>query len=252
MKKNPTQFRQRFQRWKNGEQVYDAGLPKYEEGKEPEDPIAYDTYMPEVVVNPNQPLHFSGHTYSEAWNQDLKDRYYSGQNVRNARSAAVPYLMDALTLPWTLERAIAAPSRIKSIGSMVRHPMQTGRAIKTAWKNLRTLKINTDPEDIRLAADWNGINKYKTTIVTRSKIAVDYANKHRHTGETLNQALDRLADEVATEGGIHNHKYPPDIRQMISHFTLPSVKTFQKGFVGSTLLATPFAKQNNATISVNY
>lgn len=27
MRKDPTQFRQRFQRWKNGEQVYDAGLP---------------------------------------------------------------------------------------------------------------------------------------------------------------------------------------------------------------------------------
>lgn len=129
MKKDPTQFRQRFQRWKNGEQVYDAGLPKYEEGKESKDPIAYDTYMPEVVVTPNQPLHFSGHTYSEAWNQDLKDQYYSGQNVRNARSAAVPYLMEALTLPWTLEGAIAAPGMMKSIGHALRHPMQTAKAV---------------------------------------------------------------------------------------------------------------------------
>lgn len=34
MKKDPTEFRQRFQRWKNGEQVYEAGLPHYEDGKD--------------------------------------------------------------------------------------------------------------------------------------------------------------------------------------------------------------------------
>ena len=38
MRKDTTEFRQRFQRWKNGEQVYEAGLPKYNEGKD-QDPI---------------------------------------------------------------------------------------------------------------------------------------------------------------------------------------------------------------------
>ena len=34
MKKDPTEFRNRFEAWKNGEQVYEAGLPKYKDGKE--------------------------------------------------------------------------------------------------------------------------------------------------------------------------------------------------------------------------
>lgn len=33
MLKDPTQFRERFKRWKAGEQVYDKGLPKFEGGK---------------------------------------------------------------------------------------------------------------------------------------------------------------------------------------------------------------------------
>ena len=36
MKKDPTQFRERFKRWKEGEQVYEAGLPKYEDGTFPD------------------------------------------------------------------------------------------------------------------------------------------------------------------------------------------------------------------------
>ena len=34
MKKDPTEFRQRFAQWKNGEKPYDSGLPKYENGKD--------------------------------------------------------------------------------------------------------------------------------------------------------------------------------------------------------------------------
>lgn len=54
MRKDATQFRERFKRWLNGEKVYDAGkaLPRYEEGK---------TYnlgtLPEVVVTPYSSFH---------------------------------------------------------------------------------------------------------------------------------------------------------------------------------------------------
>lgn len=34
MRKDPKEFRERFQRWKAGEQVYEDGLPKYQDGKE--------------------------------------------------------------------------------------------------------------------------------------------------------------------------------------------------------------------------
>lgn len=35
--KDPTEFKQRFVKWKAGEQVYEAGLPKYESGRSPYD-----------------------------------------------------------------------------------------------------------------------------------------------------------------------------------------------------------------------
>ena len=34
MRSDPTQFRDRFKRWKKGEQVYKDGLPHYEDGKD--------------------------------------------------------------------------------------------------------------------------------------------------------------------------------------------------------------------------
>jgi len=33
MRKDPTEFRERFAKWKAGEKVYEAGLPKYGGGK---------------------------------------------------------------------------------------------------------------------------------------------------------------------------------------------------------------------------
>lgn len=34
MRKDPTEFRERFKKWKSGEKVYEVGLPKYEGGKD--------------------------------------------------------------------------------------------------------------------------------------------------------------------------------------------------------------------------
>lgn len=42
MKKDPTEFRERFAAWKEGEQVYENGLPKYVGGKDPyEDTMSF-------------------------------------------------------------------------------------------------------------------------------------------------------------------------------------------------------------------
>lgn len=42
MKKDPTEFRERFAAWKEGEQVYENGLPKYAGGKDPyEDTMSF-------------------------------------------------------------------------------------------------------------------------------------------------------------------------------------------------------------------
>lgn len=37
MRKDPTEFRERFKKWQGGEKVYDAGLPRFEEGTDPYD-----------------------------------------------------------------------------------------------------------------------------------------------------------------------------------------------------------------------
>jgi hypothetical protein len=34
MRKDPTEFRERFKKWQSGEKVYEAGLPKFEDGEE--------------------------------------------------------------------------------------------------------------------------------------------------------------------------------------------------------------------------
>lgn len=42
MRKDPTEFRERFAKWKAGESVYEGGLPKYQDGKEPYEYSGYN------------------------------------------------------------------------------------------------------------------------------------------------------------------------------------------------------------------
>jgi hypothetical protein len=48
MRKDPTEFRQRFAAWKNGEKPYENGLPKYKDGDEPVKVGEYNVY-PSVI-----------------------------------------------------------------------------------------------------------------------------------------------------------------------------------------------------------
>ena len=54
MRKNATEFRQRFARQKNGEQVYKAGLPHYEDGKDAEIVTNYHDSRGNEDVTPSQ------------------------------------------------------------------------------------------------------------------------------------------------------------------------------------------------------
>lgn len=51
MHRDPTEFRERFKRWKAGERVYDSGqtLPAYEDGKTPEETY-YGKRLPDVTI----------------------------------------------------------------------------------------------------------------------------------------------------------------------------------------------------------
>lgn len=52
MKRDVNAFRERFKRWKSGEQVYSSGRPlEYDSGKPEEDNIAYNVNLPEVTID---------------------------------------------------------------------------------------------------------------------------------------------------------------------------------------------------------
>lgn len=71
-------------------------------------------------------------------------------------------------------------------------------------------------------------------IVERSKTAVEYADRIRKEGESLNDALTRLADMA--DADIYDASIPSDIRQMMARFTKDSTLNFWKNFVGGVAM----------------
>ena len=65
MRKDPTEFRERFQRWKKGEQVYENGLalPAYEDGLTPYKKSEVNTNQ--AIYNPEEDLYTSRYTLPE-------------------------------------------------------------------------------------------------------------------------------------------------------------------------------------------
>lgn len=65
MLKNPTEFRERFQRWKKGEQVYENGLalPAYEDGLTPHKKSEVNTNQ--ATYNPEEDLYTARYTLPE-------------------------------------------------------------------------------------------------------------------------------------------------------------------------------------------
>jgi len=63
MRKDPTEFRERFERWKKGEQVYEAGLPKYADGLTPYN--KRDVNTNQALYNPEEDLYSPRYTLSE-------------------------------------------------------------------------------------------------------------------------------------------------------------------------------------------
>lgn len=95
MRKDPTEFRERFQRWKKGEKVYEAGLPKYDDGKDVYTPkkaadwkngdaaqIAEKTFTDQCSQFANQILNDAGYNISgNAWNPNQMSLLYSGYDT---------------------------------------------------------------------------------------------------------------------------------------------------------------------------
>lgn len=66
MRKDPTEFRERFQRWKKGEQVYKDGLPHYEDGKD----------ASKLEYHPKEDYYYGGKLFGN------KDLVVTGQNKK--------------------------------------------------------------------------------------------------------------------------------------------------------------------------
>ena len=79
MKKDPTQFRERFERWKEGEQVYENGLalPAYEDGRTPEK-RAQAFYN---VIDPRQGFP-DGYWDAAVMEARVRHKMYLGDNTR--------------------------------------------------------------------------------------------------------------------------------------------------------------------------
>ena len=80
MRKDPTEFRERFQRWKKGEQVYENGLalPAYEDGK---DPLKYEKAFYNAI-DPRQGFPESK-TDAVLMQARVWNKYLSGDNTRD-------------------------------------------------------------------------------------------------------------------------------------------------------------------------
>ena len=80
MRKDPTEFKERFQRWKNGEQVYENGLtlPTYEDGK---DSLKYEKAFYNAI-DPRQGFPESK-TDAILMQARVWNKYLSGDNTRD-------------------------------------------------------------------------------------------------------------------------------------------------------------------------
>lgn len=80
MRKDPTEFRERFQRWKEGEQVYEAGLPKYADGLTPYN--KRDVNTNQALYNSEEDLYSPRYTLPEVTVTGNKNKVGTGMGER--------------------------------------------------------------------------------------------------------------------------------------------------------------------------
>ena len=157
----------------------------------------------------------------------------------------------AYTSPDATTIGITNSEHSSWITDMIRHETNhVGHGLKRQpnWMRYHNEKIRPVVKEGKTTD--TALDKYydeMDEIVERSKTAVEYANKIRKEGETLDQALTRLAD--MTEADIYNSAIPADVRQSIARYTKDSMLNFWKNFVGG--YAVPVTMGVGATYSLN-
>lgn len=144
----------------------------------------------------------------------------------------------AYTTPDATTIGITNSNSSDWIYNMIRHETNHvghGLTRQPSWMSYHNEKIRPILREGKDATSATG--KYldeMDEIVERSKTAVEYADRIRKEGESLNDALTRLADMA--DADIYDASIPSDIRQMMARFTKDSTLNFWKNFVGGVAM----------------
>lgn len=92
MRKDPTQFRERFKRWKAGEQVYSAGLPAYNDGK------SSNILTQSVLERPEGWYDDAKEQINNQYSTGIYDRAQSGIGFYNDNSGDIHGIMPEITI----------------------------------------------------------------------------------------------------------------------------------------------------------
>ena len=138
MRRDPTEFRERFKRWKAGERVYDSGqtLPVYDDGKTPEETY-YGKHLPDVTIEAPMTATQRGKYYEQLAEQERARQ----------RNIASTYFSEAPTLGNLYNGIEAFIKSLPVVGvtaTDVDPNVITGVAPQVGMKNPESLLKQTD------------------------------------------------------------------------------------------------------------
>ena len=137
MRKDPTEFRERFRRWKDGEQVYEAGLPKYEDGI-----IPYQKYIDATEDQQN-----GRYLQQGPWNNPIV-QFFDPTGV-----SGYPQVKEAFDNGNAYDKAVSILGAIPLLGKL-----------KSAAKAGSVVNI---PNDVKSYLDWD--DYYRSIIYKDNK-----------------------------------------------------------------------------------
>lgn len=103
MRKNPTKFRERFQRWKEGKQVYENGRPLYVEEDDNSDEVVYKEIMKDVARKNYKTWGYS--SPNDAWQDQINNptydyrKFYTDPKFYDVSANAEQHWPDAYKTP---------------------------------------------------------------------------------------------------------------------------------------------------------
>lgn len=120
MRRDPTEFRQRFQRWKNGQQVYKDGLPHYEDGKD-----SYPILGGKVIEDALKEQY--------RYNNDIEYRFkIKDRNLPEASEIKIPFINNKRIVLTNAGLSTGAVISENMLDTIAKYAKAAGIPIKTA------------------------------------------------------------------------------------------------------------------------